>query len=51
MNSTFSTADGFQLAYYVDDFTDPWRKPDTVLLLHAAMGNSRRWFQWEFADP
>jgi 3-oxoadipate enol-lactonase len=46
MNNTFSTADGLKLAYYVDDFTDPWRKPDTVLLLHAAMGNSRRWFQW-----
>ena len=46
MNSTFTAADGLQLAYYVDDFTDPWRKPDTVLLLHAAMGNSRRWFQW-----
>jgi 3-oxoadipate enol-lactonase len=46
MNSTFSTADGLQLAYNVDDFTDPWRKPDTVLLLHAAMGSSRRWFQW-----
>ena len=44
MNGTFSTADGLQLAYYVDDFTDPWRKPDTVLLLHAAMGSSRRWF-------
>jgi 3-oxoadipate enol-lactonase len=43
---TFSTADGLQLAYNVDDFTDPWRKPDTVLLLHAAMGSSRRWFQW-----
>ena len=27
MNSTFSTADGLELAYYVDDFTDPWRKP------------------------
>jgi pimeloyl-ACP methyl ester carboxylesterase len=46
MNSTFSAADGLQLAYYVDDFTDPWRKPDTVILLHAAMGDSRRWFQW-----
>jgi hypothetical protein len=46
MNNTFSTADGLRLAYYVDDFTDPWRKPDTVLLLHAAMGNSQRWFQW-----
>jgi 3-oxoadipate enol-lactonase len=46
MNNTFRTADGLGLAYYVDDFTDPWRKADTVLLLHAAMGNSRRWFQW-----
>jgi 3-oxoadipate enol-lactonase len=46
MNSTFTTADGLRLAYTIDDFTDPWRKPDTLLLLHAAMGNSRRWFQW-----
>lgn len=46
MNGTFTTTDGLKLAYYVDDFTDPWRKPDTVLLLHAAMGNSQRWFQW-----
>lgn len=43
---TFTTADGLKLAYYADDFTDPWRKPDTVLLLHAAMGNSRRWYRW-----
>jgi 3-oxoadipate enol-lactonase len=46
MNNTFSAADGLKLAYYIDDFTDPWRNADTVLLLHAAMGNSRRWFQW-----
>ena len=46
MDRTFTTADGLRLAYYVDDFTDPWCKPATVLLLHAAMGNSRRWFQW-----
>ena len=46
MNSSFTTADGLKLAYYVDDFTNPWCKPDTVLLLHAAMGNSQRWFQW-----
>ena len=35
-----------QIAYCVDDFTDPWTKPDTLLLLHAAMGNAQRWFQW-----
>ncbi len=44
--NTFRSRDGLKLAYQVDDFTDPWRKPDTLLLLHAAMGNSRRWFQW-----
>lgn len=43
---TFAAADGFKIAYWVDDFTDPWREPETVLLLHAAMGNSRRWFRW-----
>jgi 3-oxoadipate enol-lactonase len=46
MTNTFTTADGLKLAFYVDDFTDPWRDPDTLLLLHAAMGNSQRWFQW-----
>lgn len=46
MSGTFTTVDGLNLAYYVDDFTDPWCKPDTLLLLHAAMGNSQRWFQW-----
>ncbi len=43
---TFDARDGAKIAYYVDDFTDPWRQPDTLLLLHAAMGNSRRWFKW-----
>src|SRR3569832_1914394 len=38
--------DGQRLAYHVDDFTDPWRRPDTIVLLHAAMGNSQRWFKW-----
>lgn len=43
---TFTTSDGFKLAYYVDDFTDPWRTPETLLLLHSAMGNSTRWYKW-----
>jgi pimeloyl-ACP methyl ester carboxylesterase len=38
--------DGLKLAYYVDDFTKPWVKPQTVFLLHAAMGNAQRWFSW-----
>jgi 3-oxoadipate enol-lactonase len=43
---TFQARDGLTIAYYEDDFTDPWRTPDTVLLLHAAMGNAQRWFAW-----
>jgi pimeloyl-ACP methyl ester carboxylesterase len=43
---TLVTRDGQKIAYYVDDFTDPWRTPDTLVLLHPAMGNSQRWFRW-----
>lgn len=40
----FTAADGKRVAYYVDDFTDPWREPPPILLLHSAMGNSRRFY-------
>jgi 3-oxoadipate enol-lactonase len=39
-------SDGIRLAYYVDDFSDPWRSAPTLLLLHAAMGSSRRYYAW-----
>ncbi len=42
----FTTSDGLSLAYYIDDFTDPWKSAPTVLLLHAAMGSARRYFAW-----
>jgi len=42
----FTTSDGMSLVYDVDDFTDPWKKAPTVLLLHAAMGSARRYFGW-----
>jgi 3-oxoadipate enol-lactonase len=43
---SFTTTDGLRLAYFVDDFTDPWRTPRTLLLLHAAMGSARRYYAW-----
>jgi len=46
MTEFFTSRDGMKIAYIVDDFTDPWTKPDTLLLLHAAMGNAQRWFRW-----
>jgi len=44
--SQFKTSDGLQLTYYIDDFTDPWKPSATLLLLHAAMGHSRRFYAW-----
>jgi 3-oxoadipate enol-lactonase len=43
---SFTTSDGLRLAFDIDDFTDPWRRPATLLLLHAAMGSARRYFAW-----
>ncbi len=43
---SFTASDGVRLAYCVDDFTEPWRKSPTLLLLHAAMGSGRRYYAW-----
>ena len=43
---SFAASDGVRLAYTIDDFTDPWKEPTTLLLLHAAMGSSRRYYAW-----
>lgn len=42
----FTTSDGVRLAYAVDDFTDPWKASETVVLLHAAMSNLCRFYAW-----
>jgi 3-oxoadipate enol-lactonase len=42
----FTASDGLQLAYAIDDFTDPWTPASTLLLLHAAMGHSGRYYAW-----
>lgn len=38
-------ADG-TLHYVVDDFTDPWSEPDTVVLLHGIAENATIWRSW-----
>ncbi|MBI2908809.1 MAG: alpha/beta hydrolase [Chloroflexi bacterium] len=32
--------------YDIDDFTDPWKKPETVVLQHGNAKNSRFWYGW-----
>jgi len=41
---SFTTSDGVRLNYYIDDYTDPWTKPPTLLLLHPAMGTAKRYY-------
>jgi len=40
----FQASDGIRLAYDITDFTDPWIDPSTLILLHAAMGSSQRFY-------
>ncbi|MBI3042368.1 MAG: alpha/beta hydrolase [Betaproteobacteria bacterium] len=35
-----------ELHYVVDDYTDPWRKPETVLMLHGNAESGAAWFAW-----
>ncbi len=41
---TFKTSDGIEIAFYIDDYTDPWKAAEPLLMLHPAMGSSRRFF-------
>jgi 3-oxoadipate enol-lactonase len=42
----FKASDGLEIAYALDDYTDPWRQADTVILVHPAMGSSMRYYAW-----
>jgi pimeloyl-ACP methyl ester carboxylesterase len=34
------------LNYVVDDYTDPWREPGTILMLHGNAESSAAWYAW-----
>jgi hypothetical protein len=37
---------GLDLHYLVDDYTDPWRTPGTILLLHGNAESGAAWYAW-----
>ena len=39
-------ADDLDMYYEIDDFTDPWKKPETVVLHHGNCKSSRYWYAW-----
>ena len=38
----FAASDGVNIAYYIDDFTDPWKQSQTLFISHPAMSSARR---------
>lgn len=38
--------DDMEMFYTIDDFTDPWKRPDTLLLHHGMGGNHKMWYAW-----
>ena len=43
---TFQPTPDLTMHYQVDDFTAPWRKPETVLLLHGNAESGTAWYGW-----
>jgi 3-oxoadipate enol-lactonase len=43
---TFQATPDLVMHYAVDDFTDPWRDTDTILLLHGNAESSAAWYGW-----
>lgn len=41
-----TASDGLKIKYAVEDFSDPWGPQETLILIHAAMGSSRRLYKW-----
>jgi len=42
----FDKIPGLGMHYRVDDFSDPWRAPETVLMLHGNFESGRAWYGW-----
>ena len=43
---TFAASSDLTMHYLVDDFTEPWTKPETILLLHGNAESSLAWYAW-----
>ena len=43
---TASIAPDLQMHYEVDDFTDPWRASETILMIHGNAERGQSWYGW-----
>jgi 3-oxoadipate enol-lactonase len=46
MEAFFDVESGVRLRYVVDDFTDPWRRAETVLMVHGFAESADAWYGW-----
>jgi 3-oxoadipate enol-lactonase len=42
----FEKVSGLAMHYRMDDFTDPWCTPETVLMLHGNFESGQAWYGW-----
>lgn len=40
------TANGYTTHYELDDFTDPWKPADTIVIQHGLGRSSQYWYHW-----
>ena len=43
---SFRPSPDLDMHYQVDDFTDPWRTPETILMLHGNAESGLAWWGW-----
>ena len=43
---TTRVATDLEMYYQVDNYTDPWTEPETIVLLHGNSENSDVWYGW-----
>ena len=46
MEHTLERPDGCRIFYTIDDYTDPWRKAETVLFVHGLAESGEAWRAW-----
>src|ERR1700687_5417847 len=46
MMPTFAPSPDLVMHYEDDDFTDPWREKETILLLHGNAESGAAWYGW-----
>jgi len=46
LEATLARPDGCQIFYRIDDYTDPWREPETALFVHGLAESGEAWRAW-----